>query len=107
MFLEIPVQASHVFTHLRFKVCSHKKHSKIVGDHSSIHDVQRWARSALKDNLCSCYFTVLIEIESRSKLQIVQKLSCKPWIFYKIFTFLNNQPVQIIMKHTKYLILYC
>ena len=65
-FLKIPVQASHVFTQLRFKVCSQKNHSKIVGDHSSIHDVQRWARSALKDNLCSRYSTVLIEIESRS-----------------------------------------
>ena len=43
-----------------------KGHSKIVGDHSSIHDVQRWARSALKDNLCSCSFALLIEIEGRS-----------------------------------------
>ena len=64
MFLEIPAQAAHVFTYLSFKVCSQKKHSKIEGDHSSIHEVQRWIKLALKDNLCSCYLTVLIEIKS-------------------------------------------
>ena len=37
-----------------------------------------------------------------SQHKIVQKLSCKPWFFYRTFTLLNEKQMKIILGHNKY-----
>ena len=74
--------AAHVFSYPNFKDYSQKKHNcEISCYHFSIYDFQRWFKSNIKNISGYEYFTEMMEMEDRSWLKIVQKISCKPWFF--------------------------